>query len=197
MSQAIDIVVRRATPEDARPLAELMNMAGEGLPAYLWSQHCGPDESALDFGTRRVAGTEGGFSHVNARVAEVGRRVAGMLLGYRLPEPDDPGDLDQCPPVVRPLLELEALAPGSWYVNAVATDPACRGQGVGTRLMAEAEALARDSGAATLSLIVAEGNAGAVRLYERLGYTRLAHRPVEPYPGCSHKGRYVLMTRAV
>lgn len=68
----------------------------------------------------RAARESGGFSYRNAHVAERDGRVVAMLLGYRLPEPYDAGDLEALPSVVRPLVELEALAPGSWYVNAVA-----------------------------------------------------------------------------
>ena len=33
----LDPPYRRATPEDAGALAELINFAGEGLPLYLWA----------------------------------------------------------------------------------------------------------------------------------------------------------------
>ncbi len=34
----LDPPYRRATPEDADALAELINFAGEGLPLYLWGK---------------------------------------------------------------------------------------------------------------------------------------------------------------
>ena len=34
----LDPPYRRATPEDAAALAELVNFAGEGLPFYLWDK---------------------------------------------------------------------------------------------------------------------------------------------------------------
>jgi ribosomal protein S18 acetylase RimI-like enzyme len=188
-------VLRKATPADGRALAELLDAAGEGLPRYLWSQRAGPGEDPIEVGARRAAGTEGGFSHVHAHMALAAGQVAGMLLGYRLPDPYDDSGLDEAPAVVRPLLELEARVPGSWYVNAVAAVPRFRGLGVGTFLMGIAELLARAAGASEVSLIVAADNSGARRLYQRLGYEVAARRPVVPFPDCHHEGDWILMRK--
>lgn len=191
------LAIRNATPDDSATLAGLMNIAGEGIPAWLWSNMAEPGEDVMAFGARRVARTEGGFSHVNAQVATVRGAIAGMLLGYRLPDPYDAGPMDELPAVVRPLIELESLAPGSWYINAIATDAAWRGQGIGSRLLALANQLARNSGASALSLIVAEENTRAQALYQRLGYRTVARRMIVPFPGCPHAGHWALMTRRV
>ena len=189
--------IRRATPEDAPVLARLMNSAGEGLPAWLWSQSAEPGEDVMEFGSRRVAGTDSDFSYQNAHVAEVDGTVVGMLLGYRLDDPYEAGNLDEYPPVIRPLIELESRAPGSWYVNAVAALPEVRGRGIGSRLMQLAERLGRTAGCNDISLIVAEANTGAVRLYDRLGFRQVASRPLISFPGCDHSGDWVLMTRTL
>jgi ribosomal protein S18 acetylase RimI-like enzyme len=189
------ITLRKATPADGPVLAELLNAAGEGLPRYLWAQQAEPGEDPMAFGARRAAGTEGGFSHAHAHMSLVGGEVAGMLLGYLLPDPYDASGLAQAPATVRPLLELEARVPGSWYVNAVAVLPRFRGRGVGTFLMNIAEFLAHAAGGPATSLIVAAENAGAMRLYSRLGYEPLARRPVTPFPGCAHAGDWVLMLK--
>jgi ribosomal protein S18 acetylase RimI-like enzyme len=191
------MTIRKAKVEDAPKLAELMNIAGEGIPAYLWECMAAPGEDVLAFGARRVARTEGGFSYTNACVAACDGVMAGMLLGYRLPEPYEVGSLDELPAVVRPLVELEALVPGSWYVNAVATEVAYRGQGVARKLMRRAERLAEASDAKALSLIVAEENARARRLYEKLGYEAIARRPIVQFPRCPHTGDWVLMKKEI
>lgn len=197
MTRRIEIAMRKAGSEDGRELARLMSLAGEGIPAFLWSRVAGPGERAMEVGARRVGRAQGSFSHAHAHVAVISGDIAGMLLGYRPPDDHDVGALDDGPDVVRPLLELEAQAPGSWYVNALATVEEHRGHGIGTRLMRLVEDLARASGAEALSLIVAEGNAGAVRLYRRLGYTATAHRRIVPFPGCPHSGRWILMGKPV
>ncbi len=187
--------IRKATIDDAPKLAELMNMAGEGIPAYLWERAAEPGEDVMALGVRRVTRAEGGFSYTNAHVALRDGSIAGMLLGYRLPDPYDTGPLNEIPAVVQPLLALESLAPGSWYVNAVATDSAYRGQGLGRQLMELAEQLASAANAKALSLIVAEQNDLARRLYEKIGYQTIARRPIVQFPGCPHTGDWILMKK--
>jgi len=80
-------------------------------------------------------------------------------------------------------------------VNALAAYPEFRGRGLGTRLLTEAEAIALGTGATAISLIVAEENRGAKRLYERAGYREAARRPLVPFPGLGHTGDWVLMAK--
>jgi ribosomal protein S18 acetylase RimI-like enzyme len=189
--------LRPARKEEARSLAQLIDIAGEGFGTYLWSQAAGPGESALDVGMRRAQRDEGGFSYKNAVVAESGGKIAGLLLGYRLADPYDTGDLDRLPPLVRPLVELESIAPASWYVNALAAFPEFRNKGLGTRMLAEAERIARKAKAPALSIIVAEANEGAKRLYLRTGYAEAARRRLVPFPGLPHAGDWLLLTKPI
>lgn len=192
-----DVVIRVATPADAGELAVLIDQAGEGIPAWLWGRQAAPGQRPLDVGAARATRSEGGFSYRNAWVAEASGEVAGMLLGYLQPDPYETGPLDALPAVLRPLVELEALEPGSWYVNAVAVQPAYRGRGIGSRLMALALEQAGRSGCGRLSLVVAEENATAVALYRRLGYVEQARRRLVPWPGTAHGGDWILMTRTL
>jgi ribosomal protein S18 acetylase RimI-like enzyme len=188
---------RPARKEDARALARLIDIAGEGFAKHLWTQAASPGESALDVGTRRAEREDGGFSYRNATVAEIDAKIAGLLLGYRLADPYDTGDLAALPDLVRPLVELESQAPGSWYVNALAVFPEYRGAGLGSQLLAEAGRLAQWSGAKTLSLIVADQNESARRLYERTGYRVASRRPLVAFPGSQHEGDWVLMMKPI
>lgn len=189
--------IRPSNPADAEELARLIDIAGEGIPTWLWSQVAEKGEPALDIGAQRARRTEGGFSHRNAHVADMGGHVAGMLLGYKQADVMDPGDLSGLPDVIAPLVELESLAPGSWYVNAIAVFDVLRGEGVGTQLMELAEDLATRTNSQGLSLIVAEANTGARRLYERLGYVERARRPIVPFEGFAHQdGDWILMVKA-
>lgn len=188
--------IRNARPEDAPALARLIDIAGEGIPSWLWSRSAESGQTAEQVGCERAAREEGGFSYRNARVCvDTSGHIIGMLLSYRQPDPYELPDLAELPAVVRPLVELEAAAPGTWYVNALATFPESRGLGAGTRLMGLAESMAREAGAPGLSLIVAEENAGAKRLYERLGYRVTARAPIVPWPGAAHGGDWLLMVR--
>lgn len=188
------MTIRNAQPQDAVDLARLMNIAGEGLPFYLWRQDA-PGADPLSCGIERVQRESGAFSYRNARVLEREGHIAGMLLGYPLDDPFEPGDISRFPALVVPLVELEAEAAGSWYINAVATYPELRGCGVASALMRDAEYRAREAGCHTLALIVAEQNRNAADLYRKLGYLPRASRAVVPYPGATQGGRWLLMIK--
>jgi len=61
---------------------------------------------------------------------------------------------------------------------AVALDPACRGRGVGTRLLRAMLRLLADEGYPAVSLSVQKANP-AVRLYRRLGFQVVREHPEE------------------
>lgn len=189
-------IFRPATKADAAALAVLVDIAGEGMPSYMWGTMKAPGQSPLEVGRERARRETGGFSYRHAVIAEIGGEVAATLVGYRL---DDPYDLEaslaETPKIVRPLVRLEAKAPGSWYVNVLATFPEFRRQGIGARLLVIAEQKAREEVAPALSVIVASWNDFASRLYTRACYAALAREPALPFPGCPHRGDWVLIVK--
>jgi len=187
---------RHATPQDAAALAELVNLAGEGLPLYLWGQMAEPGESPWDVGRGRALREAGSFSYRNAVVAEADGRVVAGLVGYPLPDAPEPIDYDETPALFVPLQELENLAPRTWYVNVLATYAAYRGRGYGTRLLGVADRLAAATGSTGLSIIVLDANVGARRLYERCGYAEVALRPMVKERWQSAGANWVLLIKA-
>ena len=94
-----------------------------------------------------------------------------------------------------PLQELEDLVPGTWYVNVLAAYPEHRGKGYGTALLGLAEQFARQTRRRGMSIVVADTNAGARRLYERCGYREVARRRMVK-EGWEHPGsEFVLLTK--
>jgi ribosomal protein S18 acetylase RimI-like enzyme len=67
----------------------------------------------------------------------------------------------------------------SGYLYAFRVRPEYRNQGLGTALVAEAEDYLRGRGFTQVVIAVAKDNASALRLYERLGYTRFGEDPGE------------------
>jgi ribosomal protein S18 acetylase RimI-like enzyme len=63
------------------------------------------------------------------------------------------------------------------YLYSLRVRPEWQGQGLGTRLIGAAEAALRARGFATAIIAAAKDNAGAQRLYERLGYRAFAQDP--------------------
>jgi ribosomal protein S18 acetylase RimI-like enzyme len=169
---------RYACPYDATALAELANMAGEGLPLYLWTQMAEAGQSPWDVGRDRARRETAAFSYRNAVVREHDGRVTACLIGYPLEDNPSPVDYSDLPPMFVPLQQLEDMAPGTWYVNVLATHPGHRGEGFGTRLLAIAEDIGARVGKHGMSIIVSDANAGARKLYERQGYRQRAMRPM-------------------
>jgi ribosomal protein S18 acetylase RimI-like enzyme len=189
------IETRKATPEDAHHLAELVNLASEGLAYYLWERMAGPGETAWEVGQRRARREEGSFSYRNGVIAEVDGKAAGCVIGYPLadePEPIDP----QMPAMFVPLQELENLAPGTWYVNVLATYPTYRRRGIASHLLGLLEVSAAAAGKRGLSIIVSNANSGARRLYERCGYRQMAERPMVKEDWQNDGDRWVLLVKA-
>jgi GNAT superfamily N-acetyltransferase len=137
--------LRRATKQDARALAELVDYAGHGIPGYLWSRSAKEGQPPIEVGIERVLREEVNFSYRNAVVADVDGRVASALLAYRLPEHSDV-NLDELPDLLRPLEELELKVPGTFYINILAAYPEYRGLGLGTSLLEAAHMLASEAG---------------------------------------------------
>ena len=171
------MLIRKAQAKDAAHLVRFINMAADDLPMHFWRKSVGPEGDPIAYGMERAARETGSFSFNSAWLAEVDGAVAACLLGY--PAEDEPSPIaPDTPPVFVPLLELEALAPGSWYLNVLATYDSFRGKGCGSALLAEAEAITRADGRKTISLITADTHHDAQRLYATKGYVEIARRPV-------------------
>jgi ribosomal protein S18 acetylase RimI-like enzyme len=166
---------RRATPADAAAIADLAQFASGGLALYLWSRVAPPGVDPWRIGRERAGHEVGSLSHRSTVVAEVDGRVAAAMIGYPLPDTPEPMPAN-LPPMVVPLKELESLVPGTWYVNILAAYPEHRGSGWGTALLGLAERFGRVASSRGMSLIVADSNTGARRLYQRCDYREVAQR---------------------
>lgn len=186
--------IREARASDAAHLARFVNMAADDLPLHFWRAAVGPDGDPWALGEERAARETGNFSYRNAWLAEVGGEVGACLVGY--PAEAEPGPIEpDTPPVFVPLLELEALAPGSWYLNILATYEAFRGRGLGSALLAHAEAVAAAGGYDTISLIAADTHGDALRLYRATGYREQARRPVIKGDWRADANEWILFTK--
>lgn len=186
-----------ATPQHAKDIAYLTNLAGEGLAAYLWSQNAAAGQNPLAVGIEKARRPEGNFSYTNAWIMESQGQPVGMLLAMEQPNPPELPDFDGLPEQVVPLIELEALAPGSFYINAIGVYEQYQGHGFGKVMMQQAESLPKARALTELSLIVASENPTAKALYDFLGYSEVARRPTIPFPGMLHGGDWILMTKSI
>jgi len=173
--------IRKAAPSDAADLAKLIDIAGEGIPSWLWRQNNSLSQNPLDIGEERARRTSGCFSFANAHVFEHSTSVLGMVLSYPIDEVAE-ANPDDLPDPVAPFIELEKHSVGTWYVNALAVFAGHRGCGLGTQLLSAAEGKATASGYSRMSIQVYAQNTGAVRLYEQRGYEVTARSKVRLHP---------------
>lgn len=199
-SEVHRMVIRPASAADAPVLAKLIDIAGEGIPNWLWAGMASPGQSALEVGAERARRDSGGFSYRNALVAERDDGVVGMMLGYVIAAPSaaERAEVPSLPEPIRPFIELEHEAVGSFYVNALAVLPGRRGGGIGTKLLQAAEERARELNVGRMSVQVFEQNVEALQLYLRTGYEQSASRPVLLHP-CQpyYDGEVLLLTKTI
>lgn len=186
---------RAAVPEDAPALALFVNMAGEGLPHYLWSRMATPGQSAWEVGCARARRDSGSFSWRNATLRVVEGEAVACLIGYPLDDGPVVSDYASMPPMFQPLQQLEDQACGTWYVNVLATREEHRGKGHGRALLELAEEFSRRHGRRGTSLIVADANLTARRLYARMGYGEVDRRPMVKEQWENPAREWVLMVK--
>lgn len=187
--------LRAATRADCPAIARLFLVSSDGLAAYIWRRMDEPGLSLEEIGAQRYAREGVAFSYENCLVMEGDGQVLGMLHSFAMEPPEDGAEAES-DPVLRPYAELEDY--GSLYISGIALLPEARGRGLGTRLMAAAEARARDLGLPRASLICFEMNEGAMRLYRRLGYRETDRRALVPHPTLKYgEGDAVLLVKDV
>ncbi len=137
--------------------AHIRRATPEDLPAMEWE---GEYRRYRRLYQQAMAEARGGRACI--LLADAGGEVVGQVVvrfGSAPPQLGDPADVG--------------------YLHAVRVRPAFRNLGIGSQLIAEAEALLRRRGFRRAALAVARDNPAARRLYERLGYTLVADDPGE------------------
>lgn len=187
--------LRPGRPSDAADLAALIDMASRGLINWYWSTLCGPGESAFEKGRTRIRNNTESLAHCSRwMVAERDGDAAGGYTGHLLAAAHTDESNSE---VYVPMLELESLVEGSWYLMALAVFEEHQRKSVGSLMLADAVTQATKAGATQMSLLVESVNDGAVSFYRRAGFQELARRPYIPFPGSRDDGDWILLTKEV
>jgi ribosomal protein S18 acetylase RimI-like enzyme len=186
------MVIRPAQPRDCADLAILDDIAGFGLPSAAWAKAATGSgcSTAHEYGVESHLGEATPCNWRNARIVEIDGHVAGMAIGYRLPEnaPIEDGD----DPVFRPVHELFRRALGSWLLDALAVYSRFRGLGAGRLLMRDQIERCED---ATFHIVVANDNLPARALYRAHGFQQVDSLPFVAPPSGGHATREWLLLR--
>lgn len=114
----------------------------------------------------RAKGREAAAACLDADLARIARDGGALILAVDGSEPVGMMCFVLDPP--QPYLRAEIGRIG--WVTELVIDERWRGQGVGTRLLEEAEAIARRHGVSRLMIGAIAGNHAARRAYERFGF---------------------------
>ena len=171
----------------------LLDGSSRGLLTWFWTTLRSPGQTMLEVVRYRILTETDSPSHFSKwMVAEIDGEVIGALCATEIDKAGDPSDF---PEVFAPLLELYALAVGTWHLWDVSVFPEHRGRGFGTALLVEAENLACRADARQISLVVETANVGALTLYRRYGFGEHARRPYLPFPGSTDEGDWLLLVK--
>jgi len=193
-----DVRFRQAQESDALDLVCLIDSASRGLALWLWSTRREPGQATIEVARDRIRTQTVSPLHFRTfTIAEIDGVTAGALTGRLIPIPYERGDSADLPDAFGPLLELEAVAAGSWYLNVISVYPEFRGRGIGAALLRKAEKIARLAAATQMSLIVQESNVGALRFYLRYGFGEWARRRYVPFPGSMAEGEWILLKKEI
>ena len=99
--------------------------------------------------------------------------------------------------VLMPMIELDAEAAGTFFINIVAVFPEHRHAGIARRLIALAVEEARKAGMAAVSLTTFEDDTRLIAYYLGIGFTVAASRPIVPHECLLSTGNLILMTMPV
>jgi ribosomal protein S18 acetylase RimI-like enzyme len=175
----LEMPLRWATPDDAADMAFLMNEAGHGMPYWFWKQIAAEGQDPFEVGQARARRESGSFSYKNAVVVELEGKVAGMLLCYVAEEMPEV-EIEKLPERIQTAARLENRIAGAFNINALAMRPETRGQGWGKRLLDLVHTWAKERDCTRIGLLVEKGNEGALRLYQREGFSIKEEEPMAP-----------------
>ena len=176
--------IRTAKPEDARAIAGFIAMAESEMVEFFTGTR-DPEKGVEAMLAFVVSPARNRYSLANNLVAEIDGQPAGSLIRF---------PADQQPELDKPILEavrrlghdLDALffegEPGTYYLSTMGVDPAFRGQGIGSGLLAAAEEEAARRGFNRVSLLVSKDKPRVQGLYERVGFTAIKEVRIGPHP---------------
>lgn len=176
------IILRPATPGDARAAAPLIREAGPAM----FDRVFGPRPAdAVRFFERLFARSDVPFSYQTALVATLGEEVVGLALAapaqarrrnswrmlYLLPRYRGLLAPLRLLPVARAFWSATSPPPQeAYYLSILAVRPDQRGRGIGGLLLESVDRQASEAGCPMICLHAERDNIGARRFYARHGY---------------------------
>jgi ribosomal protein S18 acetylase RimI-like enzyme len=158
--------------EDSGKIAELINIASDGVVEYLFHDLV-PGMSPVQVVAHNLENDNYPYSYKSAVVAVDGNAVIGMALSY-------PSSYHKITDEMRgffPADRIEHLqdfyssrVEDTWFLDALCVNESHRRHGIGEKLISLTKEKAIENGYHALSLIALADNALAIPVYERTGF---------------------------
>jgi ribosomal protein S18 acetylase RimI-like enzyme len=173
------MLIRKATAEDAEPIARCLLLAMEDI-VYQFISEKNP-EKARRFMLHFAAREMNQYSYENCWVAEKEKQVVaavnvynGALL-YQLRQPVIEYIRSNYNGNFQPEDETEA---GEYYIDSLGVEPAQQCKGIGASLLQLLVKNFVNEGHKTLGLLVDDSNPAAKKLYLKLGFKSAGHKSI-------------------
>jgi ribosomal protein S18 acetylase RimI-like enzyme len=163
---------RPAKEEDSVKLAELINIASDGVVEYLFHDLV-PGMTPVQVVAYNLENDNYPYSCKNVVVAEDGSAVVGMALSY-------PSSYHKITEEMRSFFPADRLVhishlyssriENSWFLDVLCVIESHRRSGIGENLISLTKERAVENGYSVLSLIVFADNTSALSLYKRTGF---------------------------
>ena len=191
----MNIIYREGRKEDSLRLAELINIASEGVVEYLFHDLI-PDLTPVQIIAHNLESDKYPRSYKNTIVAESNGKIVGMALSI-------PSRFHKISEEMKNFFPEERLAHLKHFFaarveNSLLLDTLCveeefRGKGIGGGLISLTENKAKENSHDALSLIVFADNTAAQRLYKRYGFEIVENVKLESHQLIPHDGGCLLM----
>jgi ribosomal protein S18 acetylase RimI-like enzyme len=186
---------RQGEEGDSQRIAELDNMASDGVVEYLFRDLV-PTMSAIDVLANGLEKDVYPHTFRSCIVAETEQNVVGMAMSYPAAFhclSDELMDFIPRDRLERFYAFYSTRVEGSYYLDALSVDEPYRGLGIGRALLEKTKIKAQNEGYTELSLIVFSENTQAIALYQQQGFTGIKNIALEPHELIPHKGGCLLM----
>lgn len=169
-------MIREARKEDAEALAPLIMVILEDMELEVFKEYS--KETIEELLVEGIQTETYRYSYRHAHVCMRDGEIAGVVFGYRgekEPVIDEPLiDILEAKGLnsdSRLFIEKETFA-GEWYLDSLVTAEKFRGRGVGTELLDALGEFAKEDGEEIIGLNCDQSNAGAQKLYEKMGFKK-------------------------
>jgi len=191
----MNIRYRTGTKDDCPRLAELVNIASDGVVEFLFHDLI-DGVSPIQMVAHNLDKDTGYYTYKNTIVAEEGCDVVGVSFYYPAHYHEISDDMRSFLPADR-LEHLKHILSGrvenSLYIDTLCVDETYRGNGVGGELISLTKQKAVEQGFNSLNLIALADNTDAHRLYFRCGFEIVSGVEMEPHELIPHEGGAYLM----